>query len=415
MISHTNREDRAGVADALEFAETLAAAAGEVAHYQRRRALILYFGLEGDEAWTLQAIADRSRVSREAVRRRRNNAASDLVHQATVDRTDGPSAALVELARALAKRFDDDPVGLLEAFEAGAGTERARDWVVLVLRLAGRREKTATKLASEASRRQRAALLAVERDRCAASRESRAIRRREAALGRFVDRAIWPSTARDDWQPDVFSAQREVRAGLARTGSFHSQKLGRAVQYESGLELAFLNQLELGDRIVGYQEQPISIDYVVSGRPRKYVPDVVAVFDDGRALVVEIKPRLQMALMTNIRKWVALARWCGQHGAGLLIGDGRVSVHDVLLGSCDHEFCERLRDSLRGGPLNYHEYRHGVGRGRAIHELAAAVGDGLLAWQLTPFELRLPSAGEERDARAFTNLLRDNRDPRKYQ
>jgi hypothetical protein len=407
MTSLTSGNDPAGVSDALEFAETLASAADEVTEYRQRRALILYLGLDGGEAWTLQAIADVSRVSREAVRQRRDRAVERLVYRALPDGADGICVALGEQARRLAKRFGNDLVGLLEAFEAGSGTKRARDWVVVALRLAGRHPRTATKLAGEACRRQRAALLAVETDRHAAARESRAIQRQAAALAQFLDQAAWPSTVRDDWQPGAFTPQRAVRAGLGRTGSFHSRKLGRAVQYESGLELAFLNRLERSDRVVGYQEQPISIDYVVGGRPRKYVPDVVAVFDDGRALVIEIKPRLQMALMTNIRKWVALARWCGQHGSGLLIGDGRVSVSTMLLDGCDHEFRAELLHAIRNGPLTYNEYRDGVGRGRTVNELAAAIGYGLLAWQLSPFVLRLPAADEKRDARAFTNLLRE--------
>jgi hypothetical protein len=411
MISHTSGDDPAGISEVLEFAETLTAAAGEVTKYRQRRALILYFGLDGDAAWTLQAIADEFGVSREAVRQRRDHAVDDLLYGALADGANGICVTLIEQARRLAKQFDTDPVRLLEAFEAGPATKSARDWVTLVLRLAGRQPRTAAKLVGQACRRQRAALLAVETNRRAAARESRATQRRTAALARFLERALWPSTARDDWQPGVFSPQRDVRAGLGHTGSFHSQKLRRAVQYESGLELAFLNRLELADHVIDYQEQPLRVDYVVSGNPRTYVPDVVAFLDDGRALVVEIKPRLQMALMTNIRKWAALARWCGQHGAGLLIGDGRVSVRDVLLDACDHEFRAALIDALRNGPLTYPEYANGVGRGRSVQQLAAAVGTGLLAWQLTPFELRLPTAEQERDARRFTNLLREHQDP----
>lgn len=101
MISHTS-EDRSGVSEALEFAETLASAVGHVNEYPQRRALTRYLGLEGDEPWTLQAIADRSRVSRQAVRQRRDNAVSALVHRAPSIARTGSCGVLAERARALA-------------------------------------------------------------------------------------------------------------------------------------------------------------------------------------------------------------------------------------------------------------------------------------------------------------------------
>lgn len=234
MIGHTSGDDPAGISEVLRFEETLTAAAGEVTKFRRRRALVLYFGLEGDAAWTLQAIADAFGVTREAVRKRRDRAVDDLLYRSLADDANGICFSLVEQARTLAKQFDADPVRLLETFEASPATKSARDWVTLVLRLAGRHPRTAAKLVGQACSRQRDALLAIETDRRAPARESRTTQRRTAALARFLEGALWPSTARHDWHPGVFSPQRDVRAGLGHSGSFHSQKLRRAVQYESG-------------------------------------------------------------------------------------------------------------------------------------------------------------------------------------
>lgn len=99
MISHPSGEDRAGVSEALEFAGTLGSAAGAVTNYRQRCALIPYFGLGGDGAWTLRAIADGLGASREAVRQSRDRAIDDLVFRGTPDRADAIGIALVEQAR----------------------------------------------------------------------------------------------------------------------------------------------------------------------------------------------------------------------------------------------------------------------------------------------------------------------------
>ena len=393
---------------AVEFAEALAHAASEIPKYRRRRAIIMYFGLEGEEPRTLQAIADLFRVSRERVRQLRNSAIDDLIYGSFAPSGPQSCRALVDSARDLVGRFEANALNILEVLEAGPAPTRGRAWAKLALRLAGKNAKTATKLVDEAARRQREALLASEADRRGRARRIRLAEADAARLAMFTSHALWPSRTRRDWRPDAFSAQREVGTGLGGAGAFVSRKLDRPVQYESGLELAFFMSLERSSSVIGYQEQPLRIEYAVEGVDHTYVPDVIAFFDDGRALVVEIKPPMQMGFMRNIRKSAALARWCGRNGAGMLIGDGRTSISEVLLAPCDEAFRSRLLRDLSRGPLDYFRYRLGAGQGRAMSELMAAIGSDLLAWQVAPFLLRLPTIDEASDARPFTKLLREH-------
>lgn len=46
-----------------------------------------------------------------------------------------------------------------------------------------------------------------------------------------------------------------------RSGVFHSEKCGREIQYESGLELDFIKYLEGSKEVLFYWEQPIVISY----------------------------------------------------------------------------------------------------------------------------------------------------------
>ena len=106
----------------------------------------------------------------------------------------------------------------------------------------------------------------------------------------------------------------------AKSGVFRSGKLGRLVQFDSELELVMLRQFDTDPRVVDYQEQPLTIPYVVGGEAHEYTPDVIVQLADGRAFVVEAKPLEFLGDFTNWMKWASLARWCEQHGVGFWVG-----------------------------------------------------------------------------------------------
>lgn len=357
--------------------------------------------------FTLQVIADKFSVTRQAISDRRDKAIAHLTYAAMQPGASALCADLVRQACSLAADHEDDLVPLLDAFERAGRDRRARDWVILVLRLAGKQPTRARRIADAACARQRTQILATRLQQ----RQTRTRQRQSARLDAFLAKAIWPTTTRHDWHLDQFSAQRDVQTHLENTGSFYSDKLGRQVQYESVPELKFLTKLEHHAAVTGYQEQPLSIPYTLAGNPHIYIPDVIVIFDDGRALLVEIKAPLYMALVPNLRKWATTARWCAQHGAGLLIGDGDISATDMLLGPEDPGFRDRLVHAVNDHSLRFHEYSTGVGQGRTPNELAAIVGTGHVSWRLPPFSLSQPTHQEARDARAFTKLLRNHKHP----
>lgn len=396
------RVRRNGSAETQLFAETLAAAVADIEHYRRRRTLVLCFGLEGEPPLSLRGVAEILRVSHERIRQIRERAVDELGARAAGDDPSDPCARLVQRADALAEHFDGDDPALLDALEADSGLSCERALFILIRRLAGDPRRKASARYRAAARLRQEQLF----ERRAEQRRRGTEERRSAALQRVFDHALWPTTTRGDWTLARFSARRQVQLDRERAGSFHSSKLGRAVQYESGLELAFLERLEQDPSVVAYQEQPVAVDYRLAGRRCVYVPDVAVLLDDGRALVIEIKPRMQMALLPNLCKWAALARWCGRHGAGVLITDGRASVTDMVLGRSDHDFCVELLDAVRLAPLRYHAYRTGFGRDRTTADLAAAVGSTLVAWRTAPFSLSMPTDEEASQMRALMRLLR---------
>jgi len=81
------------------------------------------------------------------------------------------------------------------------------------------------------------------------------------------------------------------------------------VKFSSGYIEKFI-VLEQIKEIAFYQEQPFVIPYELDGTQRTYYPDVFFVIEDGRGVVVEVKPRYQMALHENLTKWSALQKYC---------------------------------------------------------------------------------------------------------
>ncbi len=183
--------------------------------------------------------------------------------------------------------------------------------------------------------------------------------------------------------------QRDVSLdGEGHAGHFHSNKLNRYVQYESKLEHDFLQKLETFEQIVFYQEQPFEIPYEFENREYLYYPDVLLVLQDGKGIIVEIKPVFKMALQVNLKKWTALKHFCANNGLGLLITDGRYTIQQVQRHIINSQFAEDVLSALEMGTLSWGEYKsirdkHKVNR----NDFLALVLKNRLVWQLNPFRL----------------------------
>jgi len=74
------------------------------------------------------------------------------------------------------------------------------------------------------------------------------------------------------------------------TGIVSSRKNHGEAQFESTLEQDFYVQLEFREDVVGFQVQPVSIEFTDSNdRKRTYTPDVLVSYSDGRKTLYEVK------------------------------------------------------------------------------------------------------------------------------
>lgn len=238
--------------------------------------------------------------------------------------------------------------------------------------------------------------------RMAASEQADASRQ---AVDRILAQVMWPSNSVRLRGLDAFSVRRPLPAWTApRAGVFKSEKLGRLVQFESELELVILRQLDADPRVVGYQEQPVTIPYVLDGQAHEYTPDVIVRLDDGRAFIIEAKPLAHLGDFTNWMKWASLARWCGQSGIGLWIGSLQRSITEHRCLQPDPERLELVADEVRAGEVadgNYAALRQLV----PIEQLGLIATAELLDWRVDLRRIRQADGPDRDEARRFWALI----------
>lgn len=123
---------------------------------------------------------------------------------------------------------------------------------------------------------------------------------------------------------DLLLPQREVsESPRYKSGTFYSEKCKRWIQYESGLELNFIMQLEQLKNVLFYYEQPVKIPYRRGRRKQTYTPDFGVYLDTKEFVLVEIKNLTNMLDDRVQMKAEALLRFCSLKGFGLLFFDGK--------------------------------------------------------------------------------------------
>lgn len=140
---------------------------------------------------------------------------------------------------------------------------------------------------------------------------------------------------------DELKAGKQIKSGYkssqGKKGSFYSAKLGRQVCHDSEREEVVLKALEYSNKISFYREQPLLINNLPAcANKRYYRPDIVALTNNGHAILVEVKPLEYMFESVNLIKFSEAVKYAvGQGwGACTLDADG-MSILDVLL--CEKE------------------------------------------------------------------------------
>jgi hypothetical protein len=236
--------------------------------------------------------------------------------------------------------------------------------------------------------------------------KKQATRRLEARTTRLLANVLWPCTTREFADVSAYSRQRSCTPGpWNHAGTFHSEKLGRDVHYDSTLERDIFLAFDASNQIASYQEQPITLDVQLPGRRSVYRPDAIALLRDGRAVMIELKPPSYLACYDHWLRWAELARWCHDNGTGLCIGSPSLSITGLYRRSLAPLHAADLAAAVSDGPMD----REGRSRfmdehAVTVRELAYAITNLRLDWNPRTQSIRAPSEGTE-TADAFWRLV----------
>lgn len=156
---------------------------------------------------------------------------------------------------------------------------------------------------------------------------------------------------------DLLRPQRSVSEHPRyKSGVFYSEKCKRDIQYESGLELNFIRQLEEMENVLFYYEQPVQIPYRRGRRKRTYTPDFGIYLKTKEFVLVEIKDLPSMLEDKVQMKAEVLLDFCARKGFGLLFFDGRSTFDKLLKAKCNRKLEKAILEVLDDKILRKKQY-----------------------------------------------------------
>jgi hypothetical protein len=228
----------------------------------------------------------------------------------------------------------------------------------------------------------------------------------EARTTRLLANVLWPCTTREFSDVSAYTSQRSCTPGpWNHAGSFYSEKLGRDVHYDSTLERDIFLAFDASSQITSYQEQPLTLDVQLQGRTSVYRPDAIALLQDGRAVMIELKPPSYLACYDHWLRWAELARWCHENGTGLCVGSPSLSIKGLYHRSLAPLHAAGLAEAAADGPMD----RDARSRFMREHsatalELAYAITNLRLDWNPRTQSIAAPTECTE-TADAFWRLV----------
>lgn len=174
-----------------------------------------------------------------------------------------------------------------------------------------------------------------------------------------------------------------------KSGVFYSEKCKREIQYESGMELNFIRQLEQLENVRFYFEQPVQIRYRRGGRKRTYTPDFGVYLTTKEFVLVEIKDLPSMLEDKVQMKAEVLLDFCAEKGFGLLFFDGRYTFDKLLKAKNNRTLEKAVLNAVKDGILRKKEYDRLAEKCRFTQsELGKVIIKHNLRFRAFPFKLQ---------------------------
>ena len=111
--------------------------------------------------------------------------------------------------------------------------------------------------------------------------------------------------------------KKKKRKGHYQRGEYTSSKTGQVCKFRSGWEEKMMYHLDSDPNVKTWTYEQTVIEYVSNIRTKKirrYYPDFLVEYVDGRSEVVEVKPKRKLEQSTIKKKTAAAILWCSSRG-----------------------------------------------------------------------------------------------------
>jgi len=174
-----------------------------------------------------------------------------------------------------------------------------------------------------------------------------------------------------------------------KSGTFYSEKCQREIQYESGIELNFIKQLEQDDKVKFYYEQPVRLPYRRGKRKLIYTPDFGIYLQSGHFILAEIKTldgMLEDKVQTKVE---ALLDFCNNKGFGFLLTDGKHTFNKLLKTKYNKKLEKEILAATEKTTLRRRQYNEIIKRCNSTqNELFQIIIRNNLKYKSFPFKLQ---------------------------
>lgn len=189
---------------------------------------------------------------------------------------------------------------------------------------------------------------------------------------------------------DLLQPQRKVSEHHRyKSGVFYSEKCKRWIQYESGMELNFIMQLEQLKNVLFYYEQPVQIQYWRGRRKKTYTPDFGIYLNTKEFILVEIKDLPSMLEEQVQMKAEALLNFCSEKGFGLLFFDGKYTFDRLLKGRNNRKLEKEILYAIDNNILRKKQYNEIMKKCNSTqNELLKVIIKHNLQFKSFPFKLQ---------------------------
>ena len=118
--------------------------------------------------------------------------------------------------------------------------------------------------------------------------------------------------------PKKKATKKKKKKGGRYHRGLHISPIAGECKFRSSWEQKYMLFLDLDPNVISWSYEKLAIEYISNQKTkkiRKYYPDFQIKYNDGKKVIVEIKPACKLKQTVVVKKIKAAEEWCMIHNA----------------------------------------------------------------------------------------------------